>query len=83
MDDFLQCLRSPDPSSRWGQGTTDVSDSYPPWILQVLPSAAIGLTLHSRQEIELFDSDLEIFRGKGGYLAVRPVKIFLCVQSPL
>jgi hypothetical protein len=35
------------------------------------------------QEIELFDSDLEIFRGAGGYLAVRPVKIFLCIQSPL
>jgi hypothetical protein len=33
------------------------------------------------QEIELFDGDLEIFRGQGGYLAVRPVKIFLCLQE--
>lgn len=30
-------------------------------------------------EIELFDEDLEIYRGKGGYLAVRPVKIYLCL----
>jgi hypothetical protein len=49
--------------------------------LSLSMSLFLSLSLILSQEIELFDSDLEIFRGAGGYLAVRPVKIFLCLQE--
>jgi hypothetical protein len=82
LDDFLQCLRSPSLSSRWGHDLTEDDPILPVWNIQVFLPLSPRLIFFS-QEIELFDSDLEIFRGAGGYLAVRPVKIFLCIQSPL